>query len=455
MPQYRRFGDIGGGKWSPPPKAHAKPKSDGAVVFEDYHVAPNTSSSLMWADIVDTENTNQATAAEQLEKYTKDKPPPPSKRKIRRVGSRMMYVSDPKNTDPSGYEPKPKKLEEVISVPRGLKYIPPPKLFRSQYNQGCYAPYKPPASDEMPAQHVMARAQALHDVKPGHGASFRISGAKSLAPTRFLKGKATKAWVEYVGTTGRNNHFRNLTTTANAANKEAENRVPHAMSFKQRAALAVQAATQPGEGSSEAGQQSSMRPSSEQRGRSPQKRATTSMGGTRPGRGTTSPLRPPQQQQQQRGGGGRASSAIREAPLQAGGSQPRPATVQGMRSPTGSRAGSRLQGSRPVSRLQGGSRPGSRLTEREAVLAAHEVNVDNQMERHVAELTQQIAQDNKYLFCNPQDKYYRELARKNMWDLRQLYKEGAVKAPSKGMVGVLDQPMDQRLWVNIPEPDQL
>ena len=51
--------------------------------------------------------------------------------------------------------------------------------------------------------------------------------------------------------------------------------------------------------------------------------------------------------------------------------------------------------------------------------------------------------------------YYRELARKNMWDLRQLYKEGAVKAPSKGMVGVLEQPMDQRLWVNVPEPDQL
>ena len=76
-----------------------------------------------------------------------------------------------------------------------------------------------------------------------------------------------------------------------------------------------------------------------------------------------------------------------------------------MRSPTGSRAGSRLQGSsRPASRLQGGSRPGSRLTEREAVLAAHEVNVDHQMGHRVAELTEQIARDNKYLFCNPQDK---------------------------------------------------
>ena len=60
----------------------------------------------------------------------------------------MMYVSDPKNTDPTGYEPKPKKLEEVMSVPRGLKYIPPPKLFRSQYNQGWDSPLSLPSPSQ-------------------------------------------------------------------------------------------------------------------------------------------------------------------------------------------------------------------------------------------------------------------------------------------------------------------
>jgi len=106
-------------------------------------------------------------------------------------------------------------------MPRGLLYIPPAKLYRSKYNDGCYAQYEPKKSDILPTSHVMTATKPVAR-KPGHGPCFGFEGAMTLAPTRFLKGRATKSWVEYVQTTGKNNRFKSMTTTAQDSNVAVE-----------------------------------------------------------------------------------------------------------------------------------------------------------------------------------------------------------------------------------------
>lgn len=176
-----------------------------------------------------------------------------------------------------GYKFKPRSFTEVAQarLPRGVKYIQPPKLFKSKYMDGCYADYDPPPAENLPPTHIVSKAQASpflirtlianpphatdlyfsravsHALlslsawwlvqakkteKAGQGVSFNIVGAMPLAPTRFLKGRATKAWVEYVGTTGRNNQFQNLQTSAQAANEAMEQKkIPSAARYLARA----------------------------------------------------------------------------------------------------------------------------------------------------------------------------------------------------------------------------
>lgn len=103
--------------------------------------------------------------------------------------------------------------------------------------------------------------------------------------------------------------------------------------------------------------------------------------------------------------------------------------------------------------MQGTRRSGTqsedKLTEREAKLEQRERAVE-EVEAYLREqkrehLCGEIAKDNKYLFVNPGDKYYQEVARKNVWELRRLHDKGG------GSPNVLEQPMQQRLWV--PRPD--
>merc|ERR1711988_2051163 len=111
---------------------------------------------------------NAAVFGKQLNRYKKDKTPAPSKRQIKRVGSSVQYVSDPKNVDPK-------------SIKQNWKRNCVSDLFKSQYNSGCYAPYQPPEVEDLPSAHVVHTTQ-VQQCKPGHGKSFQIVGSMSLSP---------------------------------------------------------------------------------------------------------------------------------------------------------------------------------------------------------------------------------------------------------------------------------
>ena len=102
-------------------------------------------------------------------------------------------------------------------------------------------------------------------------------------------------------------------------------------------------------------------------------------------------------------------------------------------------------------------------------------------DRRVSELSSQIMKDQKYVFSNPGDRYYKELAMKNVWELRCSHflavqsaspvlvmfavrrglqgaggsasQPGAVVADDSDprycsdITNVLPQPINQRLWV--------
>lgn len=444
------FGEIGGGRWSPPPKTHknGKPKSNGALIFQDNHVAPNTASSLIWKDVVETESSNVKIFEGQFDKYCKEKAKPPERRRIRKVGSNPMYLS---NLASGPITLKPKTIEETMYLPRGVKYVTPPSRFKSNYNQGCYAPYQ--IAKEVPTQHMVHTLEAKPNIKPGHGTAFSIVGASSLTPTRFLKGKATKAWVGYVGTSGKNNQFRNLTTSAQEANKGVEKSLPP-KSFKERASAAVRATTkgqtqgaQNGSGAKAAGpDRQNVRSATptcgvQRHAAASIPRASTSMGSRRP-----------QRQPQLSRPATRASTAEQGVRARVAGNgtgsrpssraQPRASSGHGMRS----------------SREETLTEREAQLEQREQAMAEKQVRLESQervsKQHRLEELKAQIAKDNQYLFNNPSDKYYKELAKKNTWELRRLYEEGIASPATGSLSQVLSQPLDQRLWTHVPRFDE-